>query len=94
MRALPRLLVLLIVALLAAPHVQAEEGQAEEGPRPLGRVAVRDDGFVRVTAERLKALGAPSAAGRACRRTGGARRAASSVWASSTVATSDATAGI
>lgn len=64
MRLLPRLLVLLLVLLcvplLTAPGVQADEGQADEGPLPIGRVAVRDDGFVRVTAERLEALGALS----------------------------------
>ena len=56
MRAPTRLALLPLVLLLASPPAEAEEA-----PRPIGRVAVRDDGFVRVTAERLRALGAPSA---------------------------------
>ena len=65
MRIPARLLPLSLVLLVASPL-----GHAEEAPRPIGRVAVRDDGFVRVTAERLQALGASSADAVQVRRAG------------------------
>lgn len=58
---LPRLLLVLLAGLvpLAAPHGATFAG---EGPRLAARVAVKDDGFVRVSAEGLEMIGAPSAA--------------------------------
>ena len=65
MRTSSRLLVVATMLLLVGPAARSEEA-----PRALGRVAVRDDGFVRVTADRLRALGVASARAVEVRRFG------------------------